>query len=146
AGACAVSCEIVFEHMIACWQSLAQETAATTTTSSTSTSSMPTSTPTTTTLPSAVQSSCRLPRRPTAGIACGIATPSTAYYVSAGSGDDHNDGASPTHAWATLDEALLIAPSGSAVLVSAGTYISPELVLARPLVVKGGYDATFTTW
>jgi len=151
AGDCGVSCDIVFGHVTDCWSDLVAEvgapTTSTTTTLSPASSTIFTSSSTTSTLPPPpAPSTCRLPRDPVAGIACGIDTRGSTYYVDAGSGDDSADGTAPTRAWATLEHAFAGVPSGSSVLVAAGTYTTAELVIDRPVVMKGGYDATFGTW
>lgn len=94
----------------------------------------------------ALGSTCKTVFPPSPGIACTIATPGTPYYVNAATGDDANDGLSPSRPWATLCMALAAAPSGSSVLVAAGTYTTAQITLDRPLTVKGGYDAGFTSW
>lgn len=91
-------------------------------------------------------SACAGPMPPVAGIPCEIPTPGTAFYVSATSGNDDNDGLTPSTPWRSLYRALGSATIGSTVKVAAGLYLDAEIRLKRPLTVKGGYDETFTTW
>lgn len=91
-------------------------------------------------------STCALRMPPTAGIPCDIPTPGTQFYVNAATGNDNNNGTSPATPWQTLCKALASATSGSTVRVAAGTYLTADINIARPLTFKGGYDSTFTTW
>jgi hypothetical protein len=91
-------------------------------------------------------SGCKQAFPPSAGIPCPIANPGPQYYVSASGGSDANDGSSPDKAWKTLCHAVAAAPPGSSLQVAEGDYASATVYVGKELTVKGGYDATFSTW
>jgi hypothetical protein len=67
-------------------------------------------------------------------------------YVNAATGNDANDGKSPATAWATLCHATAAAPEGSTLRVAEGDYPSSSVFVNKELTIKGGYDATFSSW
>jgi hypothetical protein len=96
--------------------------------------------------PVALASGCTQQFPPPQSLPCPIANPGTQYYVSSASGSDGNDGLTPATAWKTLCHAASSAPDGSTVQVAEGTYLSAHVYLGKELTLKGGYDATFTSW
>src|SRR5262249_1135476 len=64
----------------------------------------------------------------------------------AAAGSDNNAGTDPAAPWATLQHAALTAPDGATVRVAAGGYGALPVTLDKALIIKGGYDSTFTTW
>jgi hypothetical protein len=73
--------------------------------------------------------------------------PAALFYVSAASGDDARDGASPSTAKKTIAAALVAAkaaPSLAELHICAGTYEETGLVLDAPISLKGGYGCA--TW
>lgn len=93
-----------------------------------------------------VNSGCRQPFPPPAGVPCNVPETGPSYYVSATAGSDANDGTTPDQAWATLCRAVASAPSGSTIRVAAGTYATAAVTVDRALTIKGGYDTSFADW
>jgi hypothetical protein len=79
-------------------------------------------------------------------IACSIPNPGTQFYVNAATGSDLNDGTSPGTPWRTLCHAISAASEGGTVNVAEGDYASSAVYVGKELVIKAGYDATFTDW
>jgi predicted outer membrane repeat protein len=64
-------------------------------------------------------------------------------YVSP-TGNDANDGASPSTAKQTINAGIAVTQAGGTLRIATGTY--PENVLiSRSVTIQGGYDATFAT-
>lgn len=97
-------------------------------------------------LPPLLNSTCKQNFPPTQSLPCPIANPGPQYYVSSASGNDANDGLTPATAWASLCHAAAAAPSGSTVQVAEGEYASAQVYVGKEITVKGGYDASFSTW
>ncbi len=74
-----------------------------------------------------------------------IATPGTLYYVSP-TGNDNNDGTTPAKAWNTLCKAMAVVRPGNSILVAQGSYLSSQVVVAKGVTIKGGYNTAFTQW
>lgn len=93
-----------------------------------------------------LQCNCELQFPFANGIPCDVPEAGTQYYVSAMSGSDLGTGASPGSAWASLCHAMSTAPPGSTIRVAEGTYLTEDIRVSTDLVVKGGFDPTFTFW
>jgi|GEM_PF-2323126 len=74
-----------------------------------------------------------------------IGNPGTQYYVKP-TGNDSNDGKTPGTAWGTLCKALAMVGAGNTIQVAQGAYLSSEVIVAKGVTVKGGYNASFTLW
>lgn len=96
--------------------------------------------------PQPLVSGCAQQFPPAQSLPCPIPEPGPVRHLSATTGDDAGDGLTPETAWATLCHAVDAAPAGSTVRVAAGQYASASVYIGKELTVKGGYDATFTTW
>ncbi len=96
--------------------------------------------------PQPLVSGCAQQFPPAQGLPCSVHEPGPVRHVSATTGDDAGDGLTPETAWATLCHAVDAAPAGSTVRVAAGQYASASVYIGKELTVKGGFDATFTTW
>ncbi len=81
-----------------------------------------------------------------ATLPCTIDAPGPHVYVDASTGDDRNLGDDPSRAVATLWRGVALAPPGGSVLVAEGVYRTEWVAVTKGIVVKGGYDPTFTTW
>jgi hypothetical protein len=93
-----------------------------------------------------VVSGCRLPFPPPATVPCEVAETATRYYVDAANGSDANAGVTPSAPWATLSHAVQNAAAGGTIRVAAGGYGSSSILVDKALIIKGGYDPTFTVW
>jgi hypothetical protein len=93
-----------------------------------------------------VTAGCKLPFPPPATVPCDVPETGLVFYVDASAGSDANPGNAPGAPWATLQHAIDAAPVGSTIRVAPGAYGAAPLTVAKDLVIKGGYDPTFTTW
>ncbi|MFP4092649.1 MAG: hypothetical protein ACLFT3_20235, partial [Cyclobacteriaceae bacterium] len=67
---------------------------------------------------------------------CLIANAQSTYYVSS-DGDNMNDGLSETTAWETINYAVANAQSNSTIVVLAGIYSIPQVVVDKALTIRG---------
>jgi cysteine-rich repeat protein len=94
-----------------------------------------------------VEPNCVLPGPDPDAPSCTVPEVGAIYYVSAATGtDDESADGSLSKPWKTLRHGIERAKAPGTLRVAEGDYNSLDIAIIKPLVVKGGFSADFSSW